>query len=51
MATSTYKILGQSAPASTANADLITVGASKSQIVSTIHSITGTQDHRRIFVG
>lgn len=32
----TYKILGQSAPASTANADLITVGASKSQIVSTL---------------
>lgn len=32
----TYKILGQSAPASTANADLITVGASKSQIISTL---------------
>lgn len=37
MATTTYKILGQSAPASTANADLITVGASKSQIISTLH--------------
>ena len=36
MATTTYKILGQSAPANTSNADLITVGASKSQIVSTI---------------
>lgn len=32
----TYKILGQSAPASTANADLITVGAAKSQIISTL---------------
>lgn len=37
MATTTYKILGQSAPASTTNADLITVGASKSQIVSTLN--------------
>jgi hypothetical protein len=37
MATTTYKILGQSAPASTSNADLITVGASKSQIVSTLN--------------
>lgn len=36
MATTTYKILGQSAPSSTANADLITVGASKSQIISTL---------------
>lgn len=36
MATTTYKILGQSAPTSTSNADLITVGASKSQIVSTL---------------
>jgi hypothetical protein len=34
---STYKILGQSAPSSTSNADLITVGASKSQIISTLH--------------
>lgn len=32
----TYKILGQSAPATTSNADLITVGASKSQIVSSL---------------
>lgn len=36
MATTTYKILGQSAPTNTSNADLITVGASKSQIVSTL---------------
>jgi hypothetical protein len=36
MATTTYKILGQSAPADTSNANLITVGASKSQIVSTL---------------
>lgn len=32
----TYKILGQAAPTSTANADLITVGAAKSQIISTL---------------
>lgn len=32
----TYKILGQSAPANTSNADMITVGAAKSQIVSTL---------------
>ena len=33
---SAYKILGQSAPTTTSNADMITVGAGKSQIVSTI---------------
>lgn len=37
MATTTYKILGQSAPASTSNADLMTVGAGKQQIVSTLN--------------
>ena len=37
-----YKILGQSAPASTANADLITVGASKSQVISTLHIANAT---------
>jgi hypothetical protein len=37
----TYKILGQAAPTSTSNADLITVGASKSQIISTL-SIANT---------
>jgi hypothetical protein len=51
MATTTYKILGQSAPASTANADLITVGASKSQIISTlvIANVTATPATTRVF--
>jgi len=51
MATSTYKILGQSAPTSTSNADLITVGASKSQIVSTLNvaNVTGTAATTRVF--
>jgi hypothetical protein len=31
-----YKILGQSAPSSTSNVDMITVGAGKSHIVSTL---------------
>ena len=31
-----YKILGQSSPAATTNTDLITVGALKSQVISTI---------------
>lgn len=46
-----YKILGQSAPANTSNADLITVGASKSQIVSTlaIANTTGTAATARVF--
>lgn len=35
--TTTYKILGQAAPANTSNADLITVGALKSQIISTLN--------------
>lgn len=39
---STYKILGQSAPADTNNANLITVGASKSQIISTLHVANST---------
>jgi hypothetical protein len=48
----TYKILGQSAPASTANADLITVGALKSQIVSTLHiaNTTASDATCRVFV-
>lgn len=52
MATTTYKILGQSAPANTSNADLITVGASKSQIISTLHiANTTTSDATcRVFV-
>ena len=51
MATTTYKILGQSAPASTANADLITVGASKSQVVSTLNiaNTTATDATCRVF--
>jgi hypothetical protein len=52
MATTTYKVLGQSAPTSTANADLITVGASKSQIISTLHvaNTTATAATCRIFI-
>jgi len=42
MASTTYKILGQSAPSSTSNADLITVAASKSQIVSTLNIANST---------
>lgn len=51
MATSTYKILGQSAPTTTSNADLITVGASKSQIVSTLNvaNTTATAATARVF--
>jgi hypothetical protein len=51
MATTTYKILGQSAPADTSNADLITVAASKSQIVSTlvIANVTTTAATARVF--
>lgn len=51
MATTTYKILGQSAPANTSNADLITVGASKSQIISTlvITNTTASSATARVF--
>lgn len=51
MATTTYKILGQSAPANTSNADMITVGAAKSQIVSTliIANVTSTAATARVF--
>lgn len=51
MATTTYKILGQSAPASTANADIITVGASKSQVISTLNiaNSTATDATCRVF--
>jgi len=51
MATTTYKILGQSAPSSTANADMITVGASKSQIISTLNiaNVTATAATARVF--
>ncbi len=52
MASTTYKILGQSAPTNTSNADLITVGASKSQVVSTlvIANTTATAATCRVFV-
>jgi hypothetical protein len=51
MATTTYKILGQAAPADTNNANLITVGASKSQIVSTLNiaNTTASQATARVF--
>lgn len=48
----TYKVLGQSAPANTSNADLYTVPASTSAIVSTltISNTTGTAATARVFV-
>lgn len=48
----TYKVLGQSAPADTNNANLITVGAGKSQIISTlvIANNTATATPARVFV-
>lgn len=48
----TYKVLGQSAPATTANADLYTVGAGKSAIVSTlaIANVTASNATARVFV-
>lgn len=33
----TFKVLGQSAPANTSNADLYTVGSGKTAVISTIH--------------
>jgi hypothetical protein len=48
----TYKILGQAAPANTSNADLYTVGAGKSAVVSSIviANTTGTAATARVFV-
>lgn len=48
----TYKVLGQSAPANTSNADLYTVGADKSAVVSTltVTNDTATAATGRIFV-
>lgn len=48
----TYKVLGQSAPADTNNADLYTVGAGKSAVVSTIHiaNVTNAVATFRIYV-
>jgi hypothetical protein len=47
-----YKVLGQSAPANTSNADLYTVPASTSAIVSslTISNTTATSATARVFV-
>mgnify|MGYP007083442456 FL=1 len=51
MANPVYKILGQSAPASTANADLFTVASGRHNIVSTlvIANTTGTAATARVF--
>jgi len=48
----TYKVLGQAAPADTNNADLYTVPASTSTVVSTllVTNTTGTDATCRIFV-
>lgn len=48
----TYKILGQTAPTSTANVDLLTVGSGKSVAISTINmsNHTAASATYRIFV-
>lgn len=48
----TYKVLGQSAPTNTSNADLYTVGSGKSAVVSTlsITNTTGSAATARVFV-
>jgi hypothetical protein len=48
----TFKVLGQSAPANTSNATLYTVGAGVSSVVSTlsITNTTGTAATARVFV-
>jgi hypothetical protein len=48
----TYKVLGQSAPANTNNADLYTVGSGKSAVISTlsITNDTATAATARIFI-
>lgn len=38
----TYKVLGQANPSTTSNADLITVGAGKSQVISTLNIANNT---------
>lgn len=52
MATTTYKVLGQALTASTANADLYTVPASTSTIVSTltITNVTAAVATARVFI-
>lgn len=48
---SAYKILGQSAPTGTSNTDLITVGAGKSQVISTLNvaNTTASAATARVF--
>ncbi len=48
----TYKVLGQAAPAGTTNTDLLTVGSGKSVVISTlaIANTTGTAATARVFV-
>jgi hypothetical protein len=48
----TYKVLGQAAPANTSNADLYTVGAGKQAVLSTISitNVTGTAATARVYV-
>lgn len=48
----TFKVLGQAAPANTSNADLYTVGSGKSAIISTLNiaNTTGTAATTRVFV-
>ena len=51
MANPVYKILGQAAPSSTANVDLMTVSSGQHEIVSTlvIANVTGTAATARVF--
>jgi hypothetical protein len=48
----TYKVLGQSAPSTTSNADLLTVGSGKSVVVSSlvIANVTASAATCRVFV-
>lgn len=47
-----YKVLGQSAPANTSNADLYTVGSGKSAVISTLHiaNVTGSAVAATVYV-
>ena len=47
-----YKVLGQAAPTTNANTNLITVGAGKEQIISTltITNVTSASINARVFV-
>lgn len=48
----TFKVLGQAAPADTNNADLYTVGAGRTAIISTltITNVTGSAVNARVYV-